>query len=257
MAPAREIGFFSNDHLFNRGGAFYEMTFFHGWNGETACGEKTPEYLLIPQAASRIRDVLGGSVKLIVLVRNPAERAHSGYRHSLMLGFESLPFDEALAAEPERIARNPAALGRFGYLARGHYARQLARYIDLFPPENLLIALYDDLVADQAALFERIFRFIGVAPMQFDDRVNEGRLRIGKISTDSASGAVAHGGKIVKRPSRALMTFAAAYNDAVDRLRPLSREEAIAINRNHFRDDILALSHLTGRDLRTWLGEAA
>jgi hypothetical protein len=257
MAPAREIRFFSHDHLFNRGAAFYETRFFHGWNGETACGEKTPEYLLMPKVASRIHDVLGGAVKLVVLVRDPAERAHSGYRHSLMLGFESLPFHEALAAEPERIARNPAALGRFGYLARGYYARQLARYIDLFPPENLLIVFYEDLVADQAALFERIFRFIGVAPLPYAERVYEGRLRIEKIATDAGSRVIVDKGNVIRQPSPSLMTFVAAYNDAVDRLRPLSRDEAVAINRNYFRDDILVLSQLTGRDLGAWLGELA
>lgn len=255
MSPAREIGFFSNDHNFNRGVAFYETTFFQGWNGESVCGEKTPEYLVMPNSASRIREVLGNGVKLVALLRNPAERAHSGYRHSLMLGFESLLFREALAAEPERIARNPAALGRFGYLARGYYAGQLVRYFELFPRENILVAFFDDLVSNQSALFERIFRFIGVEPLRFLESLNEGQPRTEKIRADTISNTIAYKGKVIREPSRWLTKFVADYNDAVEKLSPLSQDEAVEINRTYFRDDILALSRLTGRDLRAWLGE--
>ena len=255
MSPTRETAFFSNDHNFNRGPAFYETTFFHEWNGEAACGEKTPEYLLMPYAAARIRDVLGETVKLIALVRNPAERAHSGYRHSLMLGCEHLSFREALDAEPERIARNPAALGRFGYQARSRYAPQLARYYDLFPRENILVIFFDDLIANQNAVFDRVYQFLGVAPVPPGTPVEEGKARIGRAQVDPATNTVRFKGRTIRNPSPALLRFAEEYDRAVGMLAPLSPEEVVKINRTRFREDIEALSRLTGRDLGAWLGE--
>ena len=91
MAPARETGFFYNDAIFNNGLALYETAFFKEWNGQTAVGEKTPEYLPFPGTANRIRETLGPETRLIVVLRNPAQRAHSGWRHNLMMGRESLP----------------------------------------------------------------------------------------------------------------------------------------------------------------------
>jgi hypothetical protein len=154
MSPTRETAFFCNDGLYNRGAAFYETTFFHEWSAQRTVGEKTPEYLLYPGTAARIRRLLP-EARMIVTVRSPAERAHSNWRHNLMFGWESLPFREALDAEPDRIAANKNAIGRFGYLARGNYRRQLDEYYAEFGREQVHIIFFGDLIADQAATLAR------------------------------------------------------------------------------------------------------
>ena len=66
-------------------------------------GEATPEYIFHPHAVARIKADLP-EVKLIVLLRNPVERAYSQYWHEVRLGYEPLSFEEAIAREPERLA---------------------------------------------------------------------------------------------------------------------------------------------------------
>ena len=257
MAPARETGFFFNDATFNNGVAFYETAFFRDWNGEKAVGEKTPEYLLFPETAERIRAVLGSDIRLIVLLRNPAQRAHSGWRHNLMMGWESLPFRAALAAEPERIATNRFALGRFGYLARGYYARQLKRYFDVFSADRIKIIFFDDVLSRQEDVIRDVYRFVGVADDLPVQEFNEGKpvLASMSLSGSGSSRMVDFRGSIVRMPSKQLERFAEQYNNTLDTMKALDPEEAGAINRDVFGDDIAALEILTGRRLDAWLGK--
>lgn len=99
--------------------------------------ESSGYYMYHPDAAGRIAEDLPG-VQLVVLVRDPVERAYSAHRHELARGYETLPFGEAIRREPERLRAEEAAvlqeptLERFhhrhhSYLARGRYAEQVRR----------------------------------------------------------------------------------------------------------------------------------
>ena len=99
--------------------------------------ESSPYYMFHPLAAGRIARDLPG-VKLLVLVRDPVERAYSAHAHELARGFETEPFeraleleDERLGGEAERITADPAYLSHsqqhHAYVARGQYADQLER----------------------------------------------------------------------------------------------------------------------------------
>ena len=133
------------------------------------CGDITPYYLFHPEAPRRICDLLP-RVKLVVLLRDPVERALSGYFHSLRLGLESLPIEEAFAREEERLAGAAAELVALGgrhlshqehsYLARSRYDEQLARYGDLFSREQLLVLRSEDLFAEPAAVWRQLLEFL-------------------------------------------------------------------------------------------------
>src|SRR3984957_14987386 len=99
--------------------------------------ESSPYYMFHPLAAGRISRDLPG-VKLLVLVRDPVERAYSAHAHELARGYETEPFeraleleDERLAGEAERIVAEPGYLSHshqhHAYLTRGLYADQLER----------------------------------------------------------------------------------------------------------------------------------
>ncbi len=118
--------------------------------------EATPSYLHHPLGADRVHALLP-QAKLIVLLRDPVARAISHYHLSVAKGFESLPIEEALEREPERLEgererllEDPFYTGHsylhFSYLTRGRYAEQLERWLAVFPREQLL-------VLDTAALF--------------------------------------------------------------------------------------------------------
>ena len=89
--------------------------------------------------------------RLVALVRDPVDRALSHYQHEVALGREPLSFEDALAAEDERLRgeverllADPRYFSRewwsHTYKARGRYAEQLERWLEVFPHEQLLIA---------------------------------------------------------------------------------------------------------------------
>ncbi|WP_028644875.1 sulfotransferase [Nocardioides sp. URHA0020] len=104
---------------------------------EALCFESSPYYMFHPAAAHRIRSTLPG-VRVVVLVRDPVERAYSAHAHELARGFETLPFEAALAAEDDRLSgeeermvtdprySSPAHRHQ-AYRTRGEYAPQLER----------------------------------------------------------------------------------------------------------------------------------
>ena len=100
-------------------------------------GESSPYYMYHPLGASRIASDLPDA-RLLVLVRDPVERAYSGHTHETARRYETEPFERALELEPERIAGEEERLiadpnyhsfahQHHSYLARGRYIEQLER----------------------------------------------------------------------------------------------------------------------------------
>jgi hypothetical protein len=141
---------------------------------ELVVGEASPDYLFSPHAPMRVHELLP-AVKLIVLLRDPVERAWSGYRHEVELGHETLPFEEAVERESERLERElermledpmywSVARQRCSYLARGRYLEQLRNWMELFPRERLLVLRSEDFYANQAAVYRTVQEFLGLPP---------------------------------------------------------------------------------------------
>jgi hypothetical protein len=135
-------------------------------------GEASPLYLFHPLAPERIKIVLPG-VKMIVILRNPVDRAYSHYQRERRDGFESLSFEEALAHEDERMAGEQEKMltpginrsynfSHYSYKARGLYADQLRLWFSLFPREQFLILRNEDLSANPEETFERVYQFLGI-----------------------------------------------------------------------------------------------
>lgn len=140
--------------------------------GAVLTGEATPYYLFHPHVPARLHALLPHA-KLIVLLRDPVERAYSHFRHNQRFQWESLSFEDALAAEDERlrcdrerIARHETRLSenywKYSYLARGTYADQVAAYFALFPRRQLLMIRSEDYFADPAQTFRQVFEFLGL-----------------------------------------------------------------------------------------------
>ena len=276
MSPSRETQFFFQDHLYSQGKIAYEIGFFAGWNGQKAVGEKTPEYLYDPVVPQRIADTLGKSVRLVVALRSPAQRAYSHYRHNFQQFWENLDFDAALAAESERSAADRFSKLRYSYLDRGCYARQVARYLERFPKEHFLFLIYEqDIVTRQAECLKRLFGFLGVdSSFTPPDMVSAGRAQpmvprlIEKreaVDIDGVSHIAEPGDllltrlqmkpRLIKRPSQELLAFARGVSANLPLVQALSRGQELALNRKHFKDDIHRLEDLIRTDLRHWLDD--
>ena len=133
-------------------------------------GEATPYYLHHPAAPARVASVLP-DIQLIALLRDPVERAYSHYRHAVRHGFETLSFEDALAAEEQRAAGDAERMARapypmnaghkhFSYVQRGRYAEQLRRWLRHFPREQIHIEVAEHLIDVPAETLARIEGFL-------------------------------------------------------------------------------------------------
>ncbi len=127
-------------------------------------GEATPDYAYVPEALRRIAADLP-DVRLVFLLRDPVARAHSHYLHNTARERETLSFEEAIAAEPERLARTTGTdRERFSYVDRGRYLHQLRTVVELFPREQVMIQLFEDLRDRPGPTFTCITESSGSTP---------------------------------------------------------------------------------------------
>ena len=136
-STVKEVHYF--DLAYERGPAWYRAHFQIPRRADEIAGEASPYYLFHPLVPARVaRDL--PEARLIVLLRNPIERAYSHHNHERALGFEKLGFVEAIECEPERLRGEEERLAgergyrsfahqHHGYLARGRYADQLERWL--------------------------------------------------------------------------------------------------------------------------------
>lgn len=129
-------------------------------------GEATPIYIYWPNALERIR-AYNPAIKLIFLVRDPIERAWSHWKMEYARGKETEPFAWCIRDGRARMADGtpyPGFHRVYSYIERGFYGRQLARALDLFPREQLLLLGSHTLKHDPTAAIGRICAFLGASP---------------------------------------------------------------------------------------------
>jgi len=185
--PVRpEPKFFLVDGSFDRGIEYYSATWFADLGSARIAGEKSTNYLESPIVAARIREHLP-EVKLIFILREPADRAFSNYLWSRMNGQEHDDFATALAAEQQREQSEPSEL-RYArphaYFSRGLYAELLRPWFDLFQRSQILCLRYDEIITHPLVLAERLHRFLGVALRPRDAE------KLGVINSSEKDGAV-------------------------------------------------------------------
>lgn len=140
--------------------------------GQAITGETSPYYVFHPHALDRIARELPDA-RLILLVRDPVLRAWSQHRHETSLGYETLPALDAFAREAERtrteLARMVAepgyesfAVRHHAYLARGHYAEQVAAVWERFEREQVLVLQSERLFDDPQATMAAVWRHLGL-----------------------------------------------------------------------------------------------
>lgn len=134
--------------------------------------ESAGYYMHHPLAPGRIHDLLP-DVKILVLVRDPVERAYSAHRHEFARGFETEDFEtaldleaERLDGEEERIQNVPGyysfAHHHHSYVHRGQYAEQIVRLHEVFGPDRVLVVDCDDFFATPEVVYDRTLAFLGL-----------------------------------------------------------------------------------------------
>ena len=132
----KEIHFF--DSNYDRGISWYKGFFPCPGHGYTAVGEITPRYLFHGSRVSEhIAHTLGVQTKLLVILRNPVDRAYSHYKSMLEQGRipKDATFNDVLNSHPD-------------VFKRGLYAEQIQKYMEYFPREQFLFFVFELAVED-------------------------------------------------------------------------------------------------------------
>ena len=237
--PGPEPHFFSRE--FERGISWY-ATWFQGAGEGQAVGEKSADYLAHPAAAGRMRAALP-EARLVVQLRNPVERAYSDYCMLFRRG--------EVGGNPARyLDAQHARRGRF--LQDGLYGQHLSRYFDVFPRDQIMCVVYDDLKQNPAQIFSAVCRHVGVDPQAASmsaSRVKDKETPMLPLALRRLLRPL----KGVAAPLRENAMFSAgrALLARPVRYPPLPRElrERLA---EYYADDIQALERLLGRNLSCW-----
>lgn len=129
------------------------------------CGEATPIYTYWPNCLERIR-AYNPAMRLIVVLRDPIQRAWSHWRMEYARGVEARPFAWCIREGRQRLFdADPWGHHReFSYVERGFYGEQMERLYSLFPRDQVLVLRSDDLRADPTSALARVRGFLGLPP---------------------------------------------------------------------------------------------
>jgi Sulfotransferase family len=235
-------------------------------------GEASPSYLRSATAARAIAEVQPGA-RVIAILREPASFLSSLHLELVQNHVEQeQDLRKALANDGMRLTTSPPqahsprkpSLARYG--DRVHYVEQLRRYHAVFPPEQVLVLIYDDFRADNEATLRTVLRFLAVddsAQIELSEAnpsVHVRSLRADRLlrGLSAGRGPVA---RTVKAATKTL-TPTRLHRDGFQALRrrlvygaPRPPEEALMRElRCAFEREVLALSEYLGRDLVTLWG---
>ena len=146
-------------------------------------GEATPGYMYHPLAVRRIKDVVPNA-KLIVILRNPVDRAYSHYNYNVKRNLELLSFEEALDLEEKRLEREIEKILKnelyeltnflnYSYLYRGHYFDQLEKILKIFKKTQIQVVSSEELLKDPKKILNRIYEFLEVPSYQNRNILNK------------------------------------------------------------------------------------
>jgi Sulfotransferase family len=271
MSPVKEPKFFLSDgppparggpgdaqtyreHVWRR--PDYEALFDAAPPG-TLRGESTPLYLHDPAAHRRIHELIPRA-KLIAVLRDPVERAHSNWTHLWSAGLEPVgDFVQACEEEPRRIEAGWASFWQ--YVGLGLYGEQLEHLYQVFPRDQVLIIRYLTLVDSPDETLDRICTFLGVEPgvISTVPRENvtahpEATLRYRTLARTLRAAAAA--GRFL--PGKAGTSLKDSLEHRLQRSapsrQPLSWDEREQVLPK-FSGDIRRLEQVTGDDFSFWL----
>ena len=242
------------------------LRLFHRAEGYKAIGEASPSYLWEANAPYRIRRAIPHA-KIIILLRDPVERAYSHYLMDVREGLQNLPFHEAL--REDRNQRKKGWSVSHLYVELGLYAEQVRRYLEAFGSDRVLILMFEELTKSALngkSVVANVLRFLGlnIAPLrEIDTRLAENGFAAARWSwTRRMAGA-----NWARRAGQILVPASLGSNHTIKRLvyqryfvkavpKPPMNELAGEWLRSIYHPDLSALEARVGRELpelrRSW-----
>ena len=156
--PKAELHFFDEEEEFGKGPAYYATWFDwgQGWEPPKYIGDVTPSYLYLPQVFPRLKQILPHA-SIVVLLRNPIDRAVSHHNHDLAKGRLVGSFQERFHREVHHGIFSPTRRDAY---ARGLYFDQISRLLQHFPKSQVLVVISERFRRNPRSELRRIRRFL-------------------------------------------------------------------------------------------------
>jgi hypothetical protein len=252
MSPVKEPHYFSRIEPSSERRAFFPhvpdegpyLALFDGAAGEELIGEASTSYLWEPGTAGRISDRVPDA-RILIMLRDPVERAYSQYWNDVREGLEKREFLDALLDE-RRSGRGAWGVSSL-YIECGLYADQVKRYLDAFGP-RVHVSLFEDYTADEVGTTTEILSFLGVGPAGAESASRQ--MNPASLPRNRLSGALLGSGRMrtlaratVPRRARSAVRAALLRRSA----RPAMDPAARSLLNEVFEPEVERLGTLLGR----------
>lgn len=253
MCPKKETFFFINEKTREKHKPWGAVTtledyfsLFQDAPKSSVTGEISTNYYAYPESAQLIYNHIP-TVKIIAILRDPAERAFSGYQMHVRQGIEKRSFEQVILEENK-------------YVKRGFYFLEIVPYFEIFDRQSIKILLYDDLCNNPINFIKDLFAFIGVDDNFIPDMGKKGRKGglpknqylnqlLTKPNFWRSSAAAVLKLAMPLQLRQKIRTRMINNNTYKATLSPEARRKLIEI----YKSDILKLQDLIERDLSNWL----
>ena len=223
---------------------------------EKAIGESTVLYLYYyNEAIKNIKKYLGDDVKIIIMLRNPVDRAFSAYTHVSRSLKEPLSFEEALEVEENRLENDITLTPMVMYKDMGLYHNMVSAYIENF--KNVHVVMHEDFLQNTKAVVKLTLAFLGIlrsVELDTDSKYNVG----GKSWRFSFLKQFFMKDNVIKKELRVIFpkTLRKRFRvfleyflkEKVKPIKPGTKKELISF----FRIDVEKLEKLLNIDLKNW-----
>lgn len=194
-ASRKEPMFFSM--YYNKNPNWYKINFpfssqlNNSKNKKIITGEASTSYLIYPNVPEKIKKMFP-HVKIIIMLRNPVDRAFSQYKNQVRNGREKLSFEMAIKEEVSRLGKsfeeiknskpktglkyvkelfqfNPSKLLTYSYLTGGHYFEQIINWTKVFPLEQIKIINSEQFFEESDVVFNEVIDFLGLEKFHLNE----------------------------------------------------------------------------------------
>lgn len=262
MSPLKETNYFSGDFI-KQQNLYYKveiipneheyLSLFKGVSTEKIIGEASPSYLFYPNVAERIKN-FNVSAKILIMLRNPVQRAYSHYLMDKRLGYVNESFEEISCKNTDDELEN---LYFQQYVELGKYASQVKRYLEVFNEKQVLVLLFENLVNNRQKTMDVICKFLNIDLLLLSEEVKFHNAFIkskNKIIELIYQNGIAR--LIIKRllPNRGLdwVQQTLFSNNG----KPILQPKVRTILEQYYKEDIIHLEQLISKDLSAWYSKS-
>lgn len=261
LPEQKEVHYFDNDENYKKGPSWYEQQFSKAKPGQLI-GEITPDYLFYDYAPKRMLDQLGKDIKLILMLRNPVDRAYSEYLFNVRRGYFDKPFEQVIEEE-KKFDINNFENRFYIHIYRSMYASHIQNLQKYFtdPDQYFYIIFEEDFKNNQEQTIERLLDFLDVSRQ---------KLELGQVFKPAYQPKSIMLQRLVYQPNtlkKIIRNFLPTYkirrkikdqwlpgiNSSKEKVPPIDPGLKKQLMEKYFIDDIRKTEDLIKRDLSIWL----